>query len=322
MALVCSGAARCGPPDPSEPDPQPPRWDVAFEDPQAGSLSSVWGTGPQDVFVVGGGADGVVYHYDGQQWAPMTVPQVPLLVWVYGFSPSDVYAVGVGGGALHYNGTNWERLDTGLTDDLWGVFGLATNDLWVVGGDVNSGAPVLLHYDGQNFTRVDIAPSENRVGATALFKVWGIGARVFAVGQRGLILEQQGSNWVSLSAGALADSDFVSLWGAAPDNIVAVGGRGNARIARFDGTAWSTVAPVGIGGINGVFMNQPDQTLMVGVNGWAGVFTPLSGALTSEDTHTSFDLHAVWEDGAGHAYAVGGNFLSPFRGVALVRTQP
>ena len=321
VALLCGGM-QCTP-DP-KPDPVPPAatWATAFDTTNAGSLSSVWGSGPQDVFVAGGGPDGKVFHYDGTTWTPMSTPAVPLLVWVHGFSSSDVFAVGVGGGAIHYNGTTWTTLDTGVTDDLWGVFGFTPNDLWVVGGSVIQGDPVLLHYDGTAFSRVSVPAAINPVHATALFKVWGVGGKVFAVGQGGLILEYASGSWSHVSAGAQANADFVSLWGTGPSNIVAVGGRGNARIARHDGNTWTTMAPVGVGGINGVFMGSGSEALMVGVNGWAGTYNPSSQALAQEATGTSFDLHAVWEDGHGKAYAVGGNFLAPHRGVALVRTQP
>ena len=49
-----------------------------------------------------------------------------------------------------------------------------------VGGAVGSGEPVLMHYDGERFTQVDV-PTNDR-NATSLFKVWGIGSKLFAVG--------------------------------------------------------------------------------------------------------------------------------------------
>jgi hypothetical protein len=274
------------------------------------------------VFVVGGNPDAKVFHYDGSAWSPMTVPSVPLLVWVTGFSATDVFAVGVGGGAIHYDGQQWTTLDTGTTQDLWGIFGFTRDDLWVVGGNVTHGDPVLLHYNGQAFSPVAIPASENPTQATALFKVWGVAGQVVAVGQNGLILENHAGAWTHVLAGALANADFVSLWGTGPDNVLVVGGRGNARIAHHTATGWTTVAPSGVGGINGVFMASENEALVVGVNGWAGTYNPSTGALSQEDSTTSFDLHAVWEDGQGRAYAVGGTFVTPHRGVALVRTKP
>ena len=232
--------------DGGTPEPASP-WSVAFEAPEAGSLSGVWGTGPDDVFVVGGDAQGSVMHFDGTAWSAMTVPTAPLLVWCFGFASDDVFAVGLGGTALHYDGTEWTALATGTTQDLWGVWGSAPDDVWVVGGNVNgTGQVTTLHWDGQAFSRVTVAAEELPNDQQALFKVWGIGSKVFAVGQAGLILEYSEGAWVRRGAGPLADDDFVSLWGTSENRIVAVGGRSNARVATYDGTAWTTVAPLRI----------------------------------------------------------------------------
>lgn len=308
--------AACPPPCEGCDDPAPV-WETAFELREAGSISSVWGTGPDDVFAVGGAERGTVLHFDGEEWSQMAVPEVPLLVWVYGFSPTDVYAVGTGGGALHYDGEEWTALPTGTDEDLWGVFGFAGDDLWVVGGDVREGEPLLLHYDGNAFTAEPLPATENPVGAHALFKVWGIGDKLFAVGQLGLILERTGGAWVYRPAGEQADDDFVSLWGTSEDHIIAVGGRANARIAVYDGSAWRTEAPTGVGGLNGVFLQAPGKALVGGVFGYIGEYDVASGALVHHDSGTRFDVHALWGDGSGTTYAVGGNFLPPYRGVAL-----
>ena len=86
----------------------------------------------------------------------MGTPVVPLLVWVFGFGPGDVYAVGVGGGVIHYDGVQWTRLDPGTDEDLWGVWGKAPNDIWIVGGNVGQGEPVILHFDGREWKKAHI----------------------------------------------------------------------------------------------------------------------------------------------------------------------
>lgn len=304
--------------------PPPPAttfaWNTAFDATTVGSLSGVWGSGPNDVFAVGGDeARALIYHFDGAQWAKMTVPDVPLLVWVFGFGPDDVYAVGLGGGAVHYDGAAWRRLDTGTTEALWGIFGLSRDQLWIVGGDPIVGEPVILRYDGNTFTPEVLDPAENPRGAKALFKVWGIGSKLFAVGADGLILERSADRWVRRPAGAMANEDFVSLWGNREDNIVAVGGRGNARVATYDGAAWTTSAPSGIGGLNAVFMTDEGTTHIGGVSGFAGTLDSTTGEVELEDTGTFVAIHAAWGDGLGRVYAVGGTFAAPHRGVALVR---
>ncbi len=295
-----------------------PKWEVAFDTSSTGALSGVWGSGPSDVFVVGGtGTQGEVYHFDGSVWAPMAVPEVPLLVWVFGFAPDDVYAVGLGGGALHYDGLTWEALDAETTTNLWGVWGNAPNDLWIVGGDAFDGAPLILHYDGETFTSVD-PPSIDRPGAHALFKVWGIGSKTFAVGQAGLILEYAAGAWSQQESGT--EEDLISLWGTGEDNIVAVGGRFFANIVHYNGAAWSIEQPFAVGALNAVFMSEPDQALVAGANGAALTFDPATNGVSLELTGTFHTIHAIWSDCTGRHYAVGGLFNPPFTGVALVRT--
>ena len=86
--------------------------------------------------------------------------------------------------------------------------------------------------------------------ARALFKVWGIGSKVFAVGEDGLIVEYDATNnlWFQVPGGPNADQDFVSLWGTSENNIVAVGWRSGARISEYDGSNWTTLKPSGVGG--------------------------------------------------------------------------
>ncbi|RMF74220.1 MAG: hypothetical protein D6744_14745, partial [Planctomycetota bacterium] len=176
-------------------------WYSAFNPQNVGALSAVWGSSASDIFVVGGTFDqGEVYHFDGANWRAMEVPSVPLLVWVFGFGPDNVYAVGVGGGVVHYDGGKWTALDSGTKDDLWGIWGRAPNDMWIVGGKTGEGEPVLMHFDGVTFTPVPVPPNDR--DATALFKVWGIGSKLFAVGERGLILSYDGANWSQVPAGA------------------------------------------------------------------------------------------------------------------------
>jgi hypothetical protein len=221
---------------------------------------------------------------------------------------------------VHYDGMRWSRIETGRSEDLWGIFGFSPDDLWIVGGDPFDGDPIVLHYDGAIFEAETIAASDNPGGAHALFKVWGASGTLFAVGQKGLILGRSSDSWTTMSAGALADQDFVSLWGTGPDHVVAVGGRQNARIATFDGADWQTRAPDALAGLNGVHLSSEDLAVIGGVRGFLGRFEPSTGEVVREaEGLTELDVHAVWGDGAGRHIAVGGTFAEPHRGVALIR---
>jgi len=80
-------------------------------------LMSVWGTGPQDVYVVG--QPGVILHYDGE-WALTTVPDTTLTA-VWGASSDDVYACGHNGAIWHYDGAAWSRQNSGTGEDLFDI---------------------------------------------------------------------------------------------------------------------------------------------------------------------------------------------------------
>lgn len=317
--ITCAGCAVPPPgngPDPT--DPAEPVWLSAFDVEGVGVLSSVWGSSPSDIFVVGGTTpQGEIYHYDGREWRSQVSPAVPLLVWVFGFGPDDVYVVGEAGGAAHFDGTTWTALSTGTTEDLWGIWGASPDDLWIVGGDVGAGDPLILHYDGTTFTPVDVPPNDR--SATSLFKVWGIGSKVFAVGENGLILQLLNGEWAQVPAGAAADDDFVALWGTSENNIVAVGGRGTARIARYDGTSWSTQRFTGKPGLNAIYMVEGDEAIVGGTNGYVGRFDTTTAVLTDESSGTNQCVHGMWGDAQGVFYAVGGTFAAPFSGISLQR---
>jgi hypothetical protein len=66
-------------------------------------------------------------------------------------------------------------------------------------------------------------------------------------------------------------------------------------------------------------MVSPTEAVVGGVNGYVGSFNPTTGTLTDEGFLTFDYIHAAWYDGAGTTWAVGGNFLEPFSGVAYSR---
>lgn len=297
-----------------------PAWSEAFDATGAGALSGVAGTGPSDVWVVGGTPEqGTIRHFDGTDWAEVPAPAVGLLVWVVAWSPDEALAVGVGGGIARWDGAAWAAVDSGTTTDLWGVWGTSPDDVWVVGGDPRAGEPVILRGDGGGFAPVPLDPAENDRLAHALFKVWGVDGRVFAVGQSGLALEWDGAAFAQLSTGADATDDFVSLWGESVGDVVAVGGRSNAQLGRFDGSTWTTTQEPGAPGLSAV-ATSADEVVVAGIGGWAG-HLDAKGALVRERAG-GHDLHAAWHDGEGRFYVVGGRFYEPYEGTALVRESP
>jgi hypothetical protein len=62
-------------------------------------LTAIWGSSPDDVFVVG--TRGTILHYNGISWTRQSVPTDKTLLGIWGRAPWDVYVVGQGGTILH-----------------------------------------------------------------------------------------------------------------------------------------------------------------------------------------------------------------------------
>ena len=302
-------------------------WSQAFDVGGETALSGVSGSGPSDVYMVGGDeSTGSIWHYDGSTWAlDESAPSTDLLVWVHAFSDEEVWIVGEGGAVLRGSVGAWEPLSVGTTEPLWGVWGRSASDLWIVGGDVLEGTPLVYHWDGSTFTPEVIDDAQNDRDAKSLFKVWGIDGRVLAVGQRGLIVEHTEAGWVQRLAGPEANDDFVSLWGTSADEIVIVGGRAGARIAMPSGSDFSTRSPDVVPGLNAVSFTPDGLALIGGANGWVGTYDPAdpeAATLAENVVDGTSDVHAIWHDGADTAWGVAGHFTEPYFGAALVRHDP
>lgn len=304
VATLSFGLTACG-----GDDDGPAEWSATDIDGVDEYYSGVWGSSADDVFIVGGVRAGVVQHFDGAEWESMALPDgTPALVWVFGFAADDVYAVGDGGAFLHFDGTAWTALDSNTSKTLWGIWGTGPSDLWLVGGSISDGRPTIRHWNGQESEvhELDGVALADRVHA--LFKVWGHGSDVYAVGQAGTVVRYSAGTWSSIATGEDLQ-DFIALWGTQPGDLVAVGGRGDGRIATFDGTSFATSKPEGVGGVSAVYV-CPDQVIVGGEPGFVGSFDRATASVDIE-YGTLNPVHAIWSDCNGTTYAVGGFFEDP-----------
>ncbi|MCI0457631.1 MAG: hypothetical protein L0Z62_11725 [Gemmataceae bacterium] len=167
-------------------------------------LIGVWGSGPGDVYAVGGfGTTRVIYHLDGNEWA--AVPDVPVsspgfndLRGVWGSGPDDVFAVGSNGKIVHFDGNGWTA---------------------------------------QTF------PEQSSFPGAGLVSVWGSGAdNVYAVGTGLLHSVDGGENWILAPEIAFGSGIvLLGIWGSSPTDIYAVGRdtihNQQGVIVHYDGTA-------------------------------------------------------------------------------------
>ena len=193
---------------------------------------SVWGSGPDDVYVIA--AYGTILHYDGLSWSVVQHPfsdQMLYLTAIWGSGPDDIFAVGQEGMVLHYDGASWE-----LSYDLWGsghvllqaVWGSGPTDVFAVGDSM------IIHYDGSDWSTMP-APDASNLNA-----VWGRSPTdVYAAGSvdnHGAVLHYDGQAW-SVVFSAATSAPLRGLHGVGAAGLIAVGD--NGVVVRFDGSAWS-----------------------------------------------------------------------------------
>ena len=288
-------------------------WNMPYDALADGWVMSAYAASANEVYAVGGALDaGRITLFDGQNAVPQEVPAgTPLVNWAFGFGDGEVYAVGNEGAILHYDGTDWEAEMSPTNQDLWGVWGAAPDDIWAVGGSARlpgEGEPTLVHYDGTEWVTVEI-PTLTPSGVAALFKVWGSGADdVYVVGDVGVVLHYDGSDWSELLVGA--EDDLVAVWGTGPDNVVAVGGRSNGIVAHWNGTEWRTEFVTPLPGLNGVWLDRAGRAHVAGLRGTVGVIDLDSFEVTTEEVDEFKHFHAL-AGVDGVLFAVGGNLAVP-----------
>ena len=116
---------------------------------------------------------------------------------------------------------------------LLGVDGTSDENVYVVGADDGSG-PLVLHFDGEDWTRLDTGLSGD------LWWVHSVGDDVFMTGSDAHIIRYRGGNFERMTTPGLGKHIVFGLWASAVDDVYAVGavaGR-NGFIWHFDGASW------------------------------------------------------------------------------------
>jgi hypothetical protein len=288
-------------------------WSVVFDNFNQAVLS-VWGANSKDVFFAGGpigvaGIDALALHFDGKSWRRLDASAAAgrTLWWVHGTAHDDVWFVGEHGVAMHYDGSGLTLHETGVDVTLFGVYAIAPNDVWAVGGnpaDPAKDQDALVHWDGTKWTRVD---PPMKLGIT-LFKVAGLGKRVFVSGQAGVILEYDGNGgWKMVESGAqttlfsvAANDTYALAVGGPPFTVLEKNGDGPwTKLDMFEGAT-----------ANGVTMTPKGEALVVAIGGRK--YRRTADGMWSDDSASEpkSDLHAAWIDEMGNGFVVGGNFNS------------
>ena len=299
----------------------------------AAALMSVAGTSPADIWMVGAqpapNAAPLVLHGDGSSFSAVSTGQLHDLWWVHPFKHGPTFIGGGGATLLRIDGDEVTRLRTpgfaGQT--VFGVWGPASNDIWAVGGF--AGRSGFVWRSNGDTVRDEPIPldvprsADGEIGA--LLKVWGRSASdVWIVGGVGTILHFDGDELQVVSSGT--DATLFTVTGDSEEVVIVGGGASGGIVLRggLDGFVEDTppAAPL----LQGV-VKDPDGNLWVaGDDGFAAGQAPASdpNARVWQAVDLGFDeapesIHALWHDGDGGLYAVGGGVLSPAldKGVAF-----
>jgi hypothetical protein len=197
-------------------------WEVEQLD-DAATLFGVWGSGPDDVWVVGSDvsltSDGArAWHYDGVAWSAVALPPaaaaVSALFKVWGRGADDVWMCGAHGMVLRWQGEGWTVVPTGSTAELFTVSG-SDDEVWVAGG---AGAGTILHWG-------DGAWADESPGfAPTLPGVFAGGRAPVAAGYGGSVWRRGAAGWAEDPRGVASFQDLHAVWAAPDGGVWATGG--------------------------------------------------------------------------------------------------
>jgi hypothetical protein len=199
----------------------------------------------------------------------MHAPAVPTLFAVAALSPDDVWAAGEEGPGkqpvpviAHWDGHRLHRYKAFEPSSKKGgsmsaIAAVGPDDIWAAGGDNGTGDPIVVHWDGNNWSRVPLPHFKTQViladiTALAADDVWAVGSshslqRVFA-------MHWDGRRWRATRIGggiASTPADLRSVDARSGDDVWAVGENTDDRYTTFgyldvvlhwNGAAWSQVA--------------------------------------------------------------------------------
>ena len=173
----------------------------------------------------------------------------------------------------------------------------------------------MIHYAGTPWT--DVAQPAGEAFRSA-FKVWGRSSTdVTVVGTGALVTHWDGTAFTEVTPAPVYGTTTLTTVAGDDTQIIAVGGFGNATVARDDGAGWvddspppAAVAP----GLTGVHVRD-GQVVACGVRGAMWTRTEADGWAELAPSATTYDLHGCWIDPDGHGWAVGGDLISLTAGV-------
>ncbi|AKU95061.1 hypothetical protein AKJ09_01725 [Labilithrix luteola] len=293
-------------------------------------LSSVWGSGKNDVWVVG--ASGSVLHWDGSTWRSTHLDTDQSLNVIGGSSPADVWIGSTADRIYHAtgfaNGKVQGALATPIIDvstglSLLSVWAASSNDVWF-GGQPNGTTSLWATStaEGESGWRPMTPTPENGFSGPTITGLWGNGTGgVWCVGAKpypgpasyaaysdGVIADSGLPTWLELDT--QSKSPLNAIWAANATDVWSVGDYGVIRRFRgvpTPGTAWEIVASPTKQHLHGIWGSSSSDIWAVGDGGtflhydgteWHSVPAVLPSG-------TVPNLFGIWGADASDIWAIG-----------------
>lgn len=185
-------------------------------------IHALWGSSPRNIYAVCDAA--TILHFDGKQWAEAHNGGLDTaLLAITGFGPHDIFAVGDNGYALRYDGLMWRQIETGIKQELYGLWGQDSQHLLAVGG-----GGVILRFNGEHWKSFGAGTDQD------LYSVYGSSLnKLFIAGLAGTLIRFEDNSWHREFTGVRSDlHDVVESDGV----FYAVGS--NGTILRNSDSIW------------------------------------------------------------------------------------
>ncbi len=96
-----------------------------------GTFLAVWGSGPDDVFVVG--SHGMILHNDGDRWSPQATCTDQHLMGIWGSAGDNVYAASIEGSVIYFDGSSWKVIESRTLRRYYAIHGSGPDTVFAAG---------------------------------------------------------------------------------------------------------------------------------------------------------------------------------------------
>ena len=301
------------------------------------TLTSVWGSGKNDVWATGSG--GTVIHWDGVEWTPTIVPSETTLPIrdtfraLWGSGPNDVWIASATDMIYHSDGfkngtANWELTPSATDSDfdrraLFTAWGTSPDDVRFGGGSSSYFDSEIMEavYTNQVVRKPSAAGIEwtRAKGLATVYGLWGPSANeLWLIGDNRPYGPQIA---MTLHGTRKDDGDVVwtqvdsratvilrGIWGSSASDVWTVGGNGTIRHFGPNASAWAIVDAPTRANLNAVWGSGPNDIWVVGDYGtilhWDGkTWTESDAAFPARKAKPH--LYGIWGSGPNDVWIVG-----------------